>query len=215
MLGTLSVGFLLDDALAAQLKAITGSDDRVRHGRPDSRHDAAARASRPRSPIRLRATASRDVTARDERLRRRCRWPRRRAPPARRPAPARGADPPVAHRAAAPFCRRFTPGWSCTAVVAVLLGDAPQLRRRADDHAPAGGHHRRDARGRGDRRPHAQDRPASGRPLGRRRRAAAGDDVQHADRSRSRASSARCRRRSGCRRSAGCRPSSRTKSGTR
>ena len=42
ILGTLSVGFLLDDAFADQLEAMTGQRGRLRHGRADPRDDAAA-----------------------------------------------------------------------------------------------------------------------------------------------------------------------------
>jgi signal transduction histidine kinase len=42
-MGSLSVGFLLDDAFAGQLKQITGKRDRLRHGRPDPGHYPRAR----------------------------------------------------------------------------------------------------------------------------------------------------------------------------
>ena len=92
--------------------------------------------------------------------------------------------------------------------------DGRRLRHRAHGDAAAAGADRDDARDGGDRRPGAAAVPAR-RPMGRRGRAAARDDVRPAHR-RARPVSARRRRSaSGCRRSAGSRPSSRTRSATR
>ena len=67
-------------------------------------------------------------------------------------------------------------------VVAVLLATLAQLRASPARSPGRWRDHRDDARGGRHRRPHPQDRAAPRRALGRRGRAAAGDDVQHADR---------------------------------
>ena len=158
ILGTLSVGFLLDDALAEQLKSITGSD--VAFGM-DGQILASTlpRRDRRRCADACAPSGISRVLARRRGIRRRCRdRSRRRAIGIAGGSPAGRADPAVAHRAAAVAAARSTRGSRVTAVVAVAARDAPQLRRRADDHAAAGGHHRRHARGRRHRRPDAQDR---------------------------------------------------------
>ena len=182
ILGTLSVGFLLDDALAAQLKQITGSDIAFgMDGQILASHAAARARSRAGRAPRAR-TASRALPLARRGI--------RGAAAAARPSA--GDGDPLGAGPVALILRSRTEqlqsldaihtGLAVTAVLAVAARDAPQLRRRADDHPAAGGDHRRHARGRGDRRPDAQDRAPPRQPLGRRRRAAAGDDVQHADR---------------------------------
>ena len=91
ILGTLSVGFLLDDALAAQLKAITGSeiafviDGRILATTLAARRPARARRTRPPR----RSIAERDVSG--PATTSCCRWPCLRAPSAlaRGPVPSR------------------------------------------------------------------------------------------------------------------------------
>jgi hypothetical protein len=176
MLGTLSAGFLLDEAFANQLKQITGSD--IAFGM-DGQILAARRvlfAGGSAAIVRHLARSAR---------RRRVRSAAAPAIGGRRSRTVHirtsRADPALAHRAVArPRDDSQRAGRHRRS--RHPAGDAPQLRGRADDHATARRHHRRHARGRGDRRPDAEDRRPPQQPVGRRGRAATGHDVQHADR---------------------------------
>ena len=135
---------------------------------------------------------------------------RRTAPGAAEPG---GARPALAHRAPA-LPRRIHTRARRHALLAVLLATLLSYAVARTITRPLGhdhGHHARDGRDGDLTRKIAAPRPR----MGRRGRAAAGHDVQHADRRRSRASSAKPPSASGCRRSAACRRSSRTKSATR
>jgi len=179
ILGTLSVGFMLDNALAAQLKQISLSD--IAFGM----NGQILAATLPPEYYPLLAAAAVDrhfaAAARGRRIRSAAAaagLDRRQGAGRLRPG---GADSPLAHGAAAVAAvdpRRAARHGRARGAA----GDVAELRGRPDDRPAAGRDHRRDARGRGDRRPHAQDRAAPRQPLGRRRRAAAGDDVQHLDR---------------------------------
>ena len=121
ILGSVSVGFLLNDALASQLKAMTGSDIAFGDGRRLlDRHPAArvrthaladdcdtsgisiARLGGSTSTCALAAGARGRAATRDG-------------------AAHGGAHPAIAHRAAPLARRRFTRASASTAVVAVLL----------------------------------------------------------------------------------------------
>ena len=164
ILGTLSVGFLLDDTLAAQLKAVTGSEIAFGTGRRDSRHHPA-RGGAP--DARRRLLGATDGSPRHPR-----RGGVRRAGPARRS----GAGDPV-DRGPAPTAlilrsrtdqlrflqRAFTPSWRSPpssrccwrrSSASPSPGRSPGRSRRSPRHA----------RGRRHRRPDPQDRAAGGRP---------------------------------------------------
>ena len=109
MLGTLSVGFLLDDALAAPAESDHRQRGRVRHGRPDPRGDAAARSSGRRSRICSAPPASSHAAARRRGLRGASAAAGAVRPAMRRRAGAGRADPALAHRTAAVPATPFTP----------------------------------------------------------------------------------------------------------
>ena len=193
IIGSLSLGFQLDDALAARLKAQTGSEiafatgsrvvastlprsERGRARRPGDQDGDHAGLVRPDGIRRARETAGLGAAPVDAS---RPDPGRRRSP--RRDARASGGDhPPVAHRApASPSAhsrgagRHRRPGRAAR--------HRAQLRDRADDHAPARGHHGHDEGDDGDRGPRQEDRVAR-QPVDGRGRPPAGDDVQLDDR---------------------------------
>ena len=166
--GTLSVGFVLDDALAAQFKDADRQRHRVRAGRPDARPRPCPSAARAASARLLRSRrASSTVTLDGDEyvaLRRPLLPPAATVGGARR----RRADVPVAlilrsRTERLRFLRTLRTALAGTRRRRRAAGHAPQLRRGAHGHAPARGHHRRHARDGGHGRPHAQGRaPAAG-----------------------------------------------------
>ena len=124
------------------------------------------------------------------------------------------AGPAVAHRAA-PVPSHGQHGAGRRRVRRRAARDGPELRRRANRHAPARRDHRHDARSGDDRRPDAEDHAARTGAVPGRGRAPARQHLQHADRL-DRALPARGDAEgSAARRSAGCQRSSRTKCATR
>ena len=120
ILGTLSVGFMLDNALAAQLKQITLQRHRLRHGRRRSWPRRCRASTIRRSPIACARPAFRACSS-ATRTTRRCRGRSRRSA-ARRPA----ASGPVAlilrsRTAQLQSLQSIHTGLLVTAVVAVLL----------------------------------------------------------------------------------------------
>ena len=159
ILGTLSVGFLLDDALAAQLKAITGSeiafgiDGRILATTlpPEDRPALAGLVLRADQPQNV-SLGTGDYAV---------------LPLALSPgtAAARQGAGPVAlilrsRTEHLRFLRAIHTELAFTAVVAVLLATLLSFVVAQDHHPAAGGDHRRDARGRGHGRSHPQDRPS-------------------------------------------------------
>ena len=186
---------------AAQFKALTGAD--IAFAMDGARPRLDARARRRARPWR-RCSTSTGVTAHRDRRRGIRRARRSRSAPAAAPTIRRRSSCARAASACARWARS-RPRSAGIALGATLLADRRQLRRGAHHHPAARDHHRSHAAGRRHRRPDAQDRHQAPRRLGRRGRAHAGDDLQHADRL-DRALPARGRRSaSGCRRSAGCR----------
>ena len=163
ILGTLSVGLPARRRAGGAAQGDHRQRHRVRHGRADSRDDAAARGSAGAGGRAAHAADSRgDVTLGDGRRTSCCRC---RCPPddARRAGQrARSRSILRSRTEQLRFLRAIHTELAVTARRGRAARDAPQLRRRADDHAAAGRDHRRHARGRGDRRPHAQDRARAG-----------------------------------------------------
>ena len=159
ILGTVSVGFLLDNALAAQLKEITGSD--VAFGM-DGQVLAATlpREMYPALGGKLRTSGiSRLVVAGEDYL--------------VLPRPlATDGDLPTGSGPVALILRSRTEllrglraihaGLAATAIVAVLLATVLSFAVARTITRPAGQHHRRDARGDGNRRSDPEDRHPSG-----------------------------------------------------
>ena len=155
VLGTLSLGFALDDALAAQFKGLTGSEVAFaldgrdpRLDPPSSEDDGLPAVLAGRGP-RSSPWAATNTW----------RSPDRSAP---RATPT-GGHPSLTRRRACASSTRCATALLVAAVagvaVAVLLSYAVARTR---DPAPRR-HHRRHARDRGHRRPHAQDRAWAGR----------------------------------------------------
>ncbi len=152
ILGTLSVGFLLDDALAAQLKTITGSD--LAFGM-DGQILAATlpRDDYPALADRLRAAGISRVrlgTQEYEALSR----PLSAAGDSRTPSGPVALIPALPDRTAA-VAAGDSHGPRRHGGARRGARDGAEPRRRAHDRASAGRDHRRDARSRVHRRPHA------------------------------------------------------------
>ena len=148
ILGTLSVGFLLDNALAEQLKQNTGSD--IAFGIDGQ--ILAATLPADTQPALAQTLSSKGVSTVRIGSQEYAALPRPLQPGSthRHGCRTRRADPPVAHRAAR-VSRRDPHRARRHGHRRRDPRDASQLRCRADDYASAGGHHRRDARGGVDR----------------------------------------------------------------
>ena len=210
ILGTLSVGFMLDNALAAQLKQITLSD--IAFGMngqilaatlPDERYGALGGRC---APAASRGCCS--ATKSTKCCRARSTQGRRRAGRLR----SSRLDPAIAHRAAA-VAASITPGCSAP-LVAVLLATVLSFAVARTMARPLAAITGGDARGRLHRRPDPQDRA----------RTATWDDddarllattLQHPDRFDRALPARHVAEGSADRRSAASPPSSRTKSATR
>ena len=182
ILGTVSVGFLLDNALAMQLKAITGSD--VAFGMDGQ--ILAATLPRDMYGVLGRAIADVGDLAPDpfgRGLHRAAAAVRDGRPAGQSACGGRsgGADPQVAQRISS-RPPGDSHGTGCDGDRRGAGRDDPRFRGREDDYPPACQHHRRDARRGGHRRSDAQDRDPSREQVGGRGRPAPCDHVQHVDR---------------------------------
>ena len=178
-MGTLTVGFRLDNDLAAQFKRATESDiafavdGQIRASTLPAGDRAQLASLLKTDDVQTISLANGEYVALKRPL---------------TPAAAGGSETcaeraaaSLAHRAAAISQRHPHRPWR-RRHDRRARGDDSQLRCCADDYEAARDDYRRDARDVGDRRPDAEDRAEPRGELGRRGCQAARRDVQHADR---------------------------------
>ena len=179
-MGTLTVGFRLDNNLAAQFKRATESDiafavdGHIRASTLPAGDRAQLASLLKTGGVQTVSLANGEYVALKRPL----------APAAASAGGKRRAEraaAPLAHRAAA-ISRRHPHRPRRRGDDRRAGGDDSQLRCCADDYQAAGDDYRRDAGDVGDRRPDAEDRAEPRGELGRRGRQAARRDVQHAHR---------------------------------